>query len=742
MQRRFYDRYLLQTIAYLAGLLFSSPAFAQPLDPLDFASLGTLNLPAGDYTIDTDTLKIFDNTAPGVPLFTGVADDQNGQADYFDGVWDPVANPGQLGIPEIAVFTFDGIDLQPSANIKITGRRAIALLSHGDATIATPLSVDGDDIPGFAPTTPTPGGRGGPGGFDGGASLAAPSPPPHLPGEGPGGGLEYPAPTANFADDGGAGSFGGRGSGSNQLQIDLSGATYGDLTTVLQGGSGGANLTTFFGNQEGAGGGGAIEINALGGLTINAAISARGGTGAGSAAASGSGSGGGIRLIGKEVALNADVNAIGGGFSSASNGGGGRVYVEGLIDLMGLTIGDLGVAATADIDVKSNHANPDGTPLGGRSLANYGVITLSPETTLVSYGESVTFGQIVTAAIATENYEIAVRDTRFRSGAVGTIEAAGHINGDKIELAGETATLTGVGTLTNKSQITGTGRVEVPTINATGGTINTTADTLTFTQLVTNTAGAEINAIGSTLSFDGGLDSHGEINLINSTVNGDIVNDGVASLAGTNNFTGTVSGNGSFTGTGLASFAGALAPGNSLSTMSFDGDLVLEPTATLEIEIASPSSHDRVEIGGVATLEGDLEVTLIDGFTPSVGDIFDFLFASGGANGEFGGVSLPNLLAQGLDWQLNPGGATLFLEVVPALDGDFNADGMVDAADYTVWRDGLDTTFTPNDYDVWAGNYGATAATFSNAVPEPTASLLSFVAINTGWLSRRRVPIR
>ena len=107
-------------LVLLAAALVSSGR-AQPLDPLDFTSLGTLNLPAGDYTIDTDALTIYDNTASGVPLFTGVVDDQNGQADYLGGIWDPVANPGQLGIPEIAVFTFDNIDLQPTANISITG---------------------------------------------------------------------------------------------------------------------------------------------------------------------------------------------------------------------------------------------------------------------------------------------------------------------------------------------------------------------------------------------------------------------------------------------------------------------------------------------------------------------------------------------------------------------------------------------------------------------------------------------
>jgi hypothetical protein len=74
------------------------------------------------------------------------------------------------------------------------------------------------------------------------------------------------------------------------------------------------------------------------------------------------------------------------------------------------------------------------------------------------------------------------------------------------------------------------------------------------------------------------------------------------------------------------------------------------------------------------------------------------------------------------------------------LQGDFNADGKVDAADYTVWRDNLggssaalngagsgSPTVVQADYTVWETNYGLTAAT---AIPEPGAlvSMLGCVA--------------
>lgn len=722
--------------ALVFALWFNSSVPAQRLNPLDFASLGTLNLPAGDYTIDTDTLTIVDNAAPGVALFTGVADDQNGQADYFDGVW----VPGTLGIPEIAVFTFEGIDLQASANVTITGRRAIALLSQGDATIGTPLSVDAE--PATAQTGP--GSIGGAGGFDGGDGFPQ-DPSADIddiqPGDGPGGGLPFLDVFNANTFPGGSGGFGGLGrSTAGFCGSERQGQQYGDLTAVLQGGSGGATGAFFTGGNAGGGGGGAIEINAVESLAIDAAISARGAEGISIA---GAGAGGGIRLIGRDVSVDAPVVVIGGeGNGNSLAAGGGRVYLEGAVDLLGLTIGEATLGLTSQIDVNSNHLNSDGTLRTFSSLDNVGVITLVPTTTLVAAGENITFGQGVPIAATTDtvNYEILVREARFQSGATGTIGAAGYLNEYAIELAGETATLTGSGTLTNESTITGTGRVEVPTINADGGTINATLDELIFTQTVTNATGGDINAIGSTLSFDGGLTSDGQVNLINSTVNGDLINNGTASLAGTNTFTGTVSGSGIFNGTGTAVFSGTLSPGNSPGQLTFDGDLELQPAATLEIEIAGTTpvtEHDRVEVAGFATLLGTLDVTLLDGFVPSVGDSFAVLFAAGAFDVNFAAINLPDLSAEGLAWELNPGSATLFLEAVPTLDGDYNLDGTVNAADYTVWRDGLGTTFTPGDYDVWVANFGVTAPASSGAVPEPMSGLLLMIAVTAGQQWRR-----
>jgi hypothetical protein len=81
------------------------------------------------------------------------------------------------------------------------------------------------------------------------------------------------------------------------------------------------------------------------------------------------------------------------------------------------------------------------------------------------------------------------------------------------------------------------------------------------------------------------------------------------------------------------------------------------------------------------------------------------------------------------------------------LAGDYNDDGFVDAADYTVWRDAYATdsggliadgdgsgSIDPGDFDVWAANYGA-GNIRPSAVPEPAAIVL---ALGAAIVSARR----
>ena len=84
-----------------------------------------------------------------------------------------------------------------------------------------------------------------------------------------------------------------------------------------------------------------------------------------------------------------------------------------------------------------------------------------------------------------------------------------------------------------------------------------------------------------------------------------------------------------------------------------------------------------------------------------------------------------------------------FASLPSGVAGDYNNNGIVDAADYTVWRDNFgsnhvlpnDSTpglVTADDYDVWKSNFGIAAGNEASAgavVPEPAGAVETFVAL-------------
>jgi hypothetical protein len=99
---------------------------------------------------------------------------------------------------------------------------------------------------------------------------------------------------------------------------------------------------------------------------------------------------------------------------------------------------------------------------------------------------------------------------------------------------------------------------------------------------------------------------------------------------------------------------------------------------------------------------------------------------------------------------------TLSLLAEAILSGDYNRDGIVDAADYVVWRRGLGESVTAysgadgdgdgmiggGDYDVWRAYFGATddaaVSPATSAVPEPESLLLVTCALGFMFRSWRR----
>jgi hypothetical protein len=191
---------------------------------------------------------------------------------------------------------------------------------------------------------------------------------------------------------------------------------------------------------------------------------------------------------------------------------------------------------------------------------------------------------------------------------------------------------------------------------------------------------------------------------------------------------------------------GTFSPGLSPTT-SMVGNLAFSPTSTLIIELGATSAgsqYDQLIASGNLLFDGIMQVSLINSFVPALGNSFN-VFDWQSASGTFDIINLP-ALSGSLAWDTSQLYIDGTLRIAAAdLPGDFNHDGTVDAADYVVWRKGLGTTYTQDDYNIWRANFGRTTgggsfARANAAVPEPATAILCVLGAAIGWW--RTLPTR
>jgi T5SS/PEP-CTERM-associated repeat protein len=208
---------------------------------------------------------------------------------------------------------------------------------------------------------------------------------------------------------------------------------------------------------------------------------------------------------------------------------------------------------------------------------------------------------------------------------------------------------------------------------------------------------------------------------------------------------------------GAVQNGGIVAPGNSAGALHVTGTYTQTSIGQLQIEIAGTTpgtQYDQLLVTGAIVLDGTLQVTL-NNFSPTVGNSFNIIDSGTAPLTTFATVNLP-ALGSFLAWDHSQLYSVGVLSVISTLPGDYNRDGIVDAADYTVWRDTLGQTVAAGtgadsdgngmidqaDYDNWVLDFGTTVGSLPGAgaaaaVPEPQTFRLAIFAIGLFFLRSR-----
>ncbi|TXE15716.1 T9SS type A sorting domain-containing protein [Psychroserpens burtonensis] len=250
--------------------------------------------------------------------------------------------------------------------------------------------------------------------------------------------------------------------------------------------------------------------------------------------------------------------------------------------------------------------------------------------------------------------------------------------------------------LDNSGALTNTGTLDIDFLDNTG--IITNSLTLNLSGFIDNNNGTITNTVAGTLTIENFSDlfNSGTITNIGILDNlGTLLNFDTIDNSGTLNNSGAIDSpsfdfdnSGTLTGINTShqrdfNNAGVLSPGNSPGTYTFNDSYTHESTATLTTELESTTNFDIVAVTGTANLSGTLDVNLLNGFTPSLGDTFTILTA-GTVSGTFATTNLPT----GYTWSVNYSATEVVLEVIPNTFTYSDSGDWTDTANWSPWYPG------------------------------------------------------
>lgn len=179
---------------------------------------------------------------------------------------------------------------------------------------------------------------------------------------------------------------------------------------------------------------------------------------------------------------------------------------------------------------------------------------------------------------------------------------------------------------------------------------------------------------------------------------------------------------------GSPSFNNQPAGTNSLSGSPSLGDLQNFSGAWA----ATPDPFDTLFDSGATIATGTFAAGSLPAFATGQGALTGQVFTSFSVEGPIGDPSP----------QLAPSVTVVATADLITSGGDYNGDGQVNAADFSIWRDNfgatglegiagdgtLDGVVDLADYELWKANYNVGAATPATATPEPQAAALAILA--------------
>lgn len=310
----------------------------------------------------------------------------------------------------------------------------------------------------------------------------------------------------------------------------------------------------------------------------------------------------------------------------------------------GTLAADSVILGTAGSSVQFNHT---GTTTFSAAVSGNGSLTKSggSGTTILTGANTYTGGTTVGAGILLGNTTSLQGNITNNAGV--TFNQAG--NGT---YAG---TMTGTGILAKS----GVGTVVLTGANNYSGGTNVTNGTLqgNTTSLqgnITNNAAvifdqAATGAYAGAMSGTGSLTKTGAGNLVLTGVNGYngatavnagtlSVNGSIANSAVNVNNGGTLGGSGTVGSTTIAA-GGVLAPGNSIGTLTVNGNVTLAAGSTYRVEVDPAGNSDRINATGTATINGGTVDVQAGAGTYAASTQYTILNAAGGRTGNFAGVT-------------------------------------------------------------------------------------------------------